>query len=1256
MFFYFGVKCNFAPTLTYEENCIIFIINLISGEMKNKLLAAMALCCATSMSVWAGDWGTPELAFTEPDLTIPTDPIPTNGFTYHRNLGDYYIYHVATGKFLSNSGTQLAVGSTGQLIRLAYGYDRVLYNADTYTATGWLITMPNAKSQSPDGGIYHEIFITSQTQCWTDANGGHMLWKIVPQGDGTYAISVIDEDETYGSASEYVNSFMARVTDTDAETNLIFPVATPATMTNIEKDWKFVTPAVYEAFQAKANLVSMLNLAEEKGFTELDEYLAVYNSTTATKEDVEQAAVDLARAITKHVAAGASTTNPVDVTFNLPGADCNSKADWNIVSEPVKVLDNGESWAKVGDNNWPNGQDSFMEPCDWGKTGWSGEFNKTIAVPNGMYKLTAYGRRSLNSTMVIYANEVESENFQEANRGGTIDIYGNEWPSYADGVANGAEFACNGEGYGWESRSITVTVRNGELTVGCKASSTGQHEWCSIDHFRLYYLGEEDLEYIINELRSSIETAKTTKTDYDENNMQYSAAGVQAFDDAVAEAEALINNTAATEAEFRAMLTKLRTTMEAFAYDVKVYNELLPAQLERIETLVAGIENGDEILAGLVEYYGVIDGAYNELTFDPTTYNDVVAEIDRLYKEDVFKAIQAGLLSDITPMIVNADFSNGKTGWSGDPTVNNGAGERFDKTFDVYQVIENLPMGTYEISVQGFYRPAGHGIGDVATNWDPTGDNTFNTVNAYLYGNSAKAPLLHIFANSYAEKPSTGGWSEVTCPQDETIDGKFVPNDMASASFAFSDGQYTGCTVKCAVGEDGKLRFGVKMESKLHDNNWTMFDNFKITYLGEDLDGFKVELNSVLASAQTLIDSEDIKATTDAGELSSLKVSIEMAMDTYNTKEQYSSAISQLNEKMELVKNGIALIKTVYAKAQIYNDAINNGDYDSYDAGMVNNLFDSVDNILYLYDENQFETLASVEEMEQAMFEAYNAMIMFGVKGSAENPADVTALIQCPSFTDMTGAASTEGWDLDGGKGVLKEQGTGNGNGDNLVEVYEKSSFDVNQTLDYLTPGWYILKMQGYYRSGYNDVACAARKEGTETINAYLYAAPSDQEVSEAPLCSMFEGMITGFEGTPGRVASDVLVKDEYKLEGDGEYCYVPMQVNGADARFKAGYYMNEITFQVTADTKSVRIGVKKDELAVGGDWTIFDNFQLFFTGDEKPVVAIEGVETSTASVVSAEYYTINGVRIAKPAKSGLYIRKALLSDGTTKVTKIMVK
>ena len=60
--------------------------------MKNRLLAIMALCGATSstLPLWAA-WDGPELQFVEPNLA--TDG--TGG-------GVYYVYHVATQKFMSN--------------------------------------------------------------------------------------------------------------------------------------------------------------------------------------------------------------------------------------------------------------------------------------------------------------------------------------------------------------------------------------------------------------------------------------------------------------------------------------------------------------------------------------------------------------------------------------------------------------------------------------------------------------------------------------------------------------------------------------------------------------------------------------------------------------------------------------------------------------------------------------------------------------------------------------------------------------------------------------------------------------------------------------------------------------------------------------------------------------------------------------------------------------------------------------------------
>ena len=76
--------------------------------MKNRILAAMALCCATSstMPLWAAEYDDPTIVTVEPNLA--TDG--TGG-------GKYYIYHVATRKFIAAgnaSGTQLSVDSIGQ--------------------------------------------------------------------------------------------------------------------------------------------------------------------------------------------------------------------------------------------------------------------------------------------------------------------------------------------------------------------------------------------------------------------------------------------------------------------------------------------------------------------------------------------------------------------------------------------------------------------------------------------------------------------------------------------------------------------------------------------------------------------------------------------------------------------------------------------------------------------------------------------------------------------------------------------------------------------------------------------------------------------------------------------------------------------------------------------------------------------------------------------------------------------------------------
>ena len=51
-----------------------------------------------------------------------------------------------------------------------------------------------------------------------------------------------------------------------------------------------------------------------------------------------------------------------------------------------------------------------------------------------------------------------------------------------------------------------------------------------------------------------------------------------------------------------------------------------------------------------------------------------------------------------------------------------------------------------------------------------------------------------------------------------------------------------------------------------------------------------------------------------------------------------------------------------------------------------------------------------------------------------------------------------------------------------------------------------------------------------------------------------------------------------------------------------------------------------------------------------------ETVADGKATVVSSAWYTINGVRVAEPKQRGIYIRQDMMSDGTKKTVKVLVK
>ncbi|MBR0047299.1 MAG: hypothetical protein IJP75_10570 [Bacteroidaceae bacterium] len=173
--------------------------------------------------------------------------------------------------------------------------------------------------------------------------------------------------------------------------------------------------------------------------------------------------------------------------------------------------------------------------------------------------------------------------------------------------------------------------------------------------------------------------------------------------------------------------------------------------------------------------------------------------------------------TDYTGHIVNPTFEgNSKAGWSGSPTVDYNCAEKYNTNFDVYQVIEGLPQGQYLLTCQGFYR-----AGNTA-NAASTHKNGTEKLNAALYAKGTEevsTPLQSIIEEA-GQKGAIGVMA--------TGFG-YVPNTMEQTSAYFRAGLYPN-SLTCTVGEDGKLRIGVK-KSALIGEDWTIFDNFTLTYL-----------------------------------------------------------------------------------------------------------------------------------------------------------------------------------------------------------------------------------------------------------------------------------------------------------------------------------------------------------------------------------------------------------------------------------------
>ena len=749
--------------------------------------------------------------------------------------------------------------------------------------------------------------------------------------------------------------------------------------------------------------------------------------------------------------------------------------------------------------------------------------------------------------------------------------------------------------------NLYFMVEDGSARIGIgKNKKIYDWDWECVDNFKLTYYGKsaEAYQYYIKNA-----VAKKEYTDVNVSE-QYLKAYEAAFNvTATNKAEAKVAHAAIVAAEdsITANVNLWKELKEKYEVGIQKAidnNQLLTAG-ELSEYLSYTVEDGTEITNDAEMKSGDFDLSNAELQAIVNKIDELMEAVDKEAKEK----LEPG--QDVTEFITNPDFENGKNGWT---VVSNGGGnvqlggndanhcfEAWHSTnFDVYQEVNDLPMGVYEVSVQGYVR---YLDGNDAIN--NKADEPEN-VPIYVYMNDSKSKLPSWFAYPKSEEFYKEISGAAYLPDG---DGFCYPDNMIAASAAFAEGGYAQ-TAKCLVAESGSVtRIGVKgtPEAKF----WPIFDNFKLTYLGYAVDVVKPLLEEKIAEAE----------------------SVEIDMTTKSAKEALATALADAN-KVKDGEDGTAMFRATAKLDKAISD-VQEGKV------LCESLLDEANAFLQYAGESesalaqQGQQLAAtiISELEECKYDEADLKVQSLAiremklkmelpvdykQGTAEGK-DVTAFIQSPNFQKTKDGAEVNA--IDGWQGTA---GYNFGNDDTqkgalALEFYEKK-FDMYQ--DLAGVGEVVLP-KGNYRLQVN-----AFERVNDESPAFLYAVAGKDTLAITELMKHADGFnAAGGETGPGDMVSAV-------------------------SFFADSCYLNQINFRFEGDT--LRIGIMHKENNQY-DWIIMDNFKLFFHGDD-----YTGVETviNLGKPVQVQYFTLDGRQVSA-ARKGLVIRKTIMDNGAVIVRKI---
>lgn len=268
---------------------------------------------------------------------------------------------------------------------------------------------------------------------------------------------------------------------------------------------------------------------------------------------------------------------------------------------------------------------------------------------------------------------------------------------------------------------------------------------------------------------------------------------------------------------------------------------------------------------------------------------------------------------------------------------------------------------------------------------------------------------------------------------------------------------------------------------------------------------------------------------------------------------------------------------------------------------------------------------STAEQLDAAAEALVQLVIDFQTaKASPETPADYTPFIANASYANNDNV----GWT--GTTPGFQQYGN--------AEFYW-CNYDTHQSLSNLKNGIYQVGVTAFYRAGWaeNDaIAYEMLLDGNDSLQlASLYAVTANMATVQAPLAFASAG------ATQDSLASGVL---------SNQYGYIPNDMHAAGEFMKAGKYPTTNVLVYVSDG-TLTIGVKKEK-QLDGDWTILDDWKLYYLGDSDESFSYFASDYLGKSVDYEAYFEENDeVYHYKPGyEAYLEARNALASatDATT--------